>query len=117
MAKDRDKKKVAGKLAPVEDSKEADSAEGLAVMNEEDVTKYLQTLATQKTMPDGLEGTIAKQLRTATQRRMAIDQRIVQLRKELDKHANEAMRAQGEIDAHTRLLVFAEDDRRSKGEK
>lgn len=118
MAKTKDKKKRAGKLVPVEESKQLDGAsDGLKAMSDADVGEYLKALATQKIALEGLEGIIADQLKGATQRRINTEQRLVQLRQELDQLTSEAIRIQGEIDGHTRLLVFAEDDRRAKGDE
>lgn len=90
-------------------------ADGLKAMSEDDIEYYLQEIARGEADLQGLEVTISKQLKAASQRRLMAEKRIAQMRQELDHLSKEAVRAQGEIDGHTRLLVFAEDERRAQG--
>ena len=92
---------------------------GLKTMSDDDVSEYIKTLAREGTKFEcRVEGIVAAQLRNTAQRRLGIEQRLDKLRQELDALASESIRVQGEVDAHTRLLVLAEDDRRStKGDE
>ncbi len=122
MSDDEKDKPACGKVVKlVEASSSAEGAQSnahsLDNMTEAEADEYMAALAGGAVELTGLEVTINEQLQQAAQRRLKAEQRMGQIRQELDELSKVAVAAQGEVDGHIKLLMFAEDGRRGNPPK
>lgn len=86
----------------------------LKIMSQKDVDEYMSMLALYGQTLDGAEYVAHEEMKKAFARFAKNSKQLEKLRSDIKRLEGDIHNCQGQIDAYSKLLIFAEDERRAK---